>query len=342
MDARELWRGFLPALQRSEATMITRIIRWLSVSVSLLLGAVMIGCDGKQPDRGASLVTRTETRVWDTPHGPGQEIVTDHYRIFTNATSARLVRTLPGFMEAAYDHYQKLTGLIGRAEGLNMYMLASRADWVSLTRGRMGPAAEPLLSLEAGGYTIGGVTVCWDIGGLATWSVAAHEGMHQFLHMHLRNRLPAWADEGLATNSEGFVLQGDTVRFDATRNVARITDLRQAIIGDQWRPLEELLGTRSARAIAGQRKSALGYYGQLWALVHFLGGHEIHAAALRRLLADAQAGRFAQVVPASHLRLGGEAYDRVVGVTLFRHYITTDLEAFEREYRAHARALAKL
>ncbi len=165
--------------------------------------------------------------------------------------------------------------------------------------------------------------------------------MHQFLHLHLRKRLPAWVDAGLATNTEGFVLGADTVRFDATQNIARITDLRQAIIRDQWRPLAELLVTRSTQAVA-KRKRALGYYGQLWALVHFLRGHETYSAGLQRLLADAQAGRFGQVVPVSHLKLRGRAYDKAVGIPLFQHYITGDLKTFEKEYYPHARMLAKL
>ena len=90
-------------------------------------------------------------------------------------------------------------------------MLASRSDWADLSLKIMGPGAKTFRHVEAGGYTYRSVTVCWNIGGLATFSVAAHEGMHQFLHRNLRNRLPAWADEGLATVAEGFVLRGQTV-----------------------------------------------------------------------------------------------------------------------------------
>ena len=68
---------------------------------------------------------------------------------------------------------------------------------------------------------------------------------------------------------------------------------------------------------------------------------------LRRMLADAESGRLDKALnapphAAGRFRIGGRSYNRAVSEPLFRHYISGDLETFEREYFAFARDLAGL
>ena len=97
----------------------------------------------------------------------------------------------------------------------------------------------------------------------------------------------------------------------------------------------------------GHTSQAVGYYGQLWALVQFLRSREDYRAGLSRLIADAEAGRLhvAMKVPApalAQLRRRGRAYNRTVSEPFFRYYITDDLDTFEREFRAFAEKLVSL
>jgi hypothetical protein len=206
----------------------------------------------------------------------------------------------------------------------------------------MGNQAEAALRLEAGGYTVNGVTVCYNIGGLATLAVATHEGMHQFLYHRLANRLPLWTEEGMATTAEGMTVSGDRVRFTPDANPLRQSDLRKTILRKQWAPLGLLLRTNPKQLVATGRGSPLGYYAQVWALIHWLRNSPELAPRLQRLLDDAAAGRFDQAVPARHLHLGGDVYNNAVALPLFRHYIGEDIEALDAAFRAHAEKLAGL
>jgi hypothetical protein len=223
-----------------------------------------------------------------------------------------------------------------------MYMMASRAEWEALTINRFGQAG-PARVIENGGYTFKGVTVCWAIGRTATFSVASHEGMHQLLFHALRNRLPLWAEEGLTTTAEGFVLDRGTVRFTPDQNLMRLSDLRTTIINGTWIDLPTLLTTNTAAvAKTGEQAKTVGYYGQLYALASFLRHDETYGPRWRAMLQAARDGKFNDVLSPGEMRLRGTFYFQVVGKKLFEHYITSDLKTFEADFLRYARALVKL
>lgn len=289
-------------------------------------------------------------RNWNSDHSSGLELSSEHYRIYTTTTNRSLRRYLPGFMEAAHSHYLELTGLsdLPKAERMTIYMMASRAEWAALTRKVFGRRSGAALSIEAGGYCHRGICVFWNMGGLGTLSVAAHEGLHQFFHHRLRDRLPMWLEEGLCTTMEGYEIHDGTVRFTPLRNIIRFGDLRTAIVQDRWIELPGLLVMDSAQAVAGQpTERAVGYYGQLWALVRYIRSVPEYRKGMLSLLADAAAGRLneAMNVPPealATLRLRGRIYNRTVSEPLFRYYVTDDLETFSRRYKAFAKKLARL
>jgi hypothetical protein len=312
-----------------------------------LIAAGLAGCQPDGPDtQAASLLTDVRTDAWDTPYGPGRRLVTPHYEIYTTVGGKNLARFLPGFMEAANDYYLRLTGLPARRAGerLTVYMLADRQQWTALMKHRTGR----VFDIHAGGLCINGVCVFWDIGMLRSLSVAAHEGLHQFFHYRLKDRLPMWLEEGLCTTAEGYRLEGHSVVFTPRKNLSRFTDLRNAIVSQRWRSLDELLPLHSAEVAEGHDpERAVGYYGQLWALAHFLRTTEPYRSGLRRLLADAEAGRLHRALDLppeaiAKLRRRPTIYNRTVSRPLFEHYITDDLDAFERQYRDYAVKLAGL
>lgn len=335
-------------------------IAFLCCQASILL--TVFGCEPKTsgdpqptPATSRSLSTPFSSEEWSTPFGKGQRITSRHYTIYTTVHDPSLLATLPGFMEAAYQNYldvlqqddTKDPRLTAEARSLTdkplpMYMMASRAEWEAMTINRFGQAG-PARVIESGGYTFQGVTVCWAIGRTATLSVASHEGMHQFLYHALKNRLPLWAEEGLATTAEGFVLDRGIVRFTPDQNLMRLSDLRNSIINGTWLDLPTLLTTNTAAvAQAGDETKTVGYYGQLYALMTFLRHDATYGPKWRAMLQAAREGGFDNILPSGQLQLQGMYYYRLAGRPLFEHYITTDLNAFEADFQRFARQLVKL
>ena len=318
------------------------------VILASVVAASLAGCTG-QGDGGVGEPMATAVRrvPWNSPETSGSQLITQHYSIYTTTTDQALVTYLPGFMEAAYRNYLHLTSLPEQGgEPMPIYMMASRQEWASLTESVVGKeAAGPYLSLQAGGYCHKGVCVFWDIGVLGTFSVGAHEGMHQFFHHRLRDRLPMWLEEGLCTTAEGYQVTGDSVTFTPQRNTIRFADLRTAIVQGRWIPLGKLLSMDSSDAVVGGTERATGYYGQLWAMVQFIRSEAVYRAGMERMLTDAVAGRFGEVLSEAGLatRLGGgRGYNQAVSEPLFARYISPDLDGFEKEFRAFATKLARL
>jgi len=315
----------------------------------ILLGALVaaIGCEGQAPEPGTSMVAQVHRSTWDSPAGPGEVMTSSHYRVFTTTRNPMLQQYLPGFMEAAYDHYLTLTRLsrsshVGK---MDLYVLATREQWASLTQHRLGPQSELYLQLEAGGYMLDGVCVLWDIGVGATLSVASHEGLHQFLHHRLKQRIPMWVEEGLCATAEGMVLDGSAVRFTPAENPSRFNSLRDILVRGYWIDLPDLLPMDAGDAIGQHRGKATGYYAQVWSLILFLRSRPDYESGLQKMLNDAASGALLDEVglsPASFGVMRGRRYNRAVSIPAFRHYISDDLDGFEREWREFATHLAAL
>ena len=321
------------------------------VKSTFMLAAVCLfgltGCSptdvSVSPKPMVSLETPMEVHSWDTGQGRGVELVTTHYRIYTTLANPHRRALVAGFLEAAQASYREQTHLTPPAtQHLAVYLLASRSEWAGLTARLFGKSSKAGRFVENGAYTVQGVTVCWDIGGMATYSVLAHEGMHQFLATNLRDRLPLWAEEGLATRSEGFSLTRDTVRFTPDYNVLRIPNLRKGILRREWLGMDDLLSVSPMQQLARSETAGLSYYGQVYALVNFLQTRPEWKAGFANMIADAQAGRFKEVLPNLPPRTRNRRYHQLVGKPLFMHYITKDLESFEKAFRDYAAKLTRL
>jgi hypothetical protein len=320
-----------------------------AILLAMAMAAVALGGCESPPagPTGASMVIEVQAEPWHTPNGVGKQLVTPHYRIFTTTANRDVINYLPGFMEASYRNYLRLTGLPDRpgAPLMDIYMMGARAEWAELTRKQLGPLAELYLAIEAGGYCYEKIGVFWDMGNLGTFSTAAHEGLHQFLAYRLRNHLPSWLEEGLCTVAEGYDIAGRNVTFTPQRNVSRFGSLREALVQGRTYPIAKLLSMDAGDVTGQVGFKAVGYYGQLWALVQFLRAHPVYRVGLRNLLADAEAGKLhlALKLPDGALdQIGGRAHNRTVAEPLFRHYICDDLSGFEKEFREFAIRLAGL
>lgn len=312
---------------------------------TLLIPALLAawGCHASQP--GAPLTTSTQRAPWTSPYAQGERIQTPHYAIYSTTKTSSLQQYFPGFMEASHQNYLAITGLDDEPSGkrLPMYLLGSREEWAALTQKVTGPQAEQYLSIEAGGYCFQGVCVLFDIAPMATFSVGAHEGMHQFLSRRMKQNLPLWLEEGLCVTAEGHEIQGANVKFTPEKNILRYTDLRAAIVGSQWIPLAKLLPLDAGDVVSSpDPRGGVGYYGQLWALVRYIRSQPQYKSGLRRMLLDAQDGKLQEALGLSDdefraLQSRPKLYNQTLSEKLFRHYISEDLEGFDKDYFRYAK-----
>ncbi len=318
---------------------------------AVILGALMLGLAGcgavPQLHRSAPLTTEVRRSPWNSENSVGEQLNTKHYRIYTTAKRPTIINYLPGYMEAAHENYRRLTGLSERTydKPSVIYMMGSRQEWVVLTKNVIHAHRDIYLSIEAGGYCYKGICVFWDLGGRGTFSVAAHEGLHQFLYRRMRNHLPMWAEEGLCVSAEGHEITARSVRFTPDDNPFRFSSLRKAILREYWMPIRKLLPLDGGDLATGGTARAVGYYAQLWALSMFLRSHPVYGDGLKRMIEDAERGGFREeldIPPEQWRTLRGRRYNRVVSAPLFRHYITDDLDDFDRQFEDFARRFAGL
>lgn len=303
------------------------------------LAGALAGCAAGQPEP-APVSYQTET--WEFARTPGHKLVTEHYEIYTTLNHPVLLDALPGFVEAAFARCQALLppgGAPAPAGRMRIYLFASRGQWEAFTRRFTGPRAATFLKVRNGGYSERGVTVIEYVASDVTFPLLAHEGFHQYVHHYLAVPLPAWLNEGLAVWCEGqrWGLRG-LKAFEPGFNPRRHNDLAQALQTGRLHPLRDLLETHAGEVIDGSSRAVLTYYAQLWALMLFLqeGAEGRYAAGFARLLAAARTGDLEAHARAAHIWSEGAGYN--YGEALFRSFISEELDAVEREYRAFMRA----
>lgn len=315
----------------------------------LLLAAVLLlaGCPGPSRPAGREMTIHVSVADWPGPHTNGRQLTSENYRIFTTIPDRTLGRSLNGFMEASHANYLALTGLepLAKPTPMPMYVMASKNEWSALTQTVISQPGQQHLTLQAGGYCYQGVCVLYNMGGLGTLLVAAHEGCHQFLYHRLKDRLPMWLEEGLCSVSEGYQVTSTRVRFTPDQNPVRLTDLRRALVSQRWTPLSQLLPMDSHDALARRPEQAVDYYGQVWALVRFIRSRDEYRKGMERLLADAATGELYKALDLPsrtdllHLRINAKAYNQTISQPLFKHYICDDLDRFEVEFKRYAREI---
>jgi hypothetical protein len=322
----------------------------------LTLGGIalwVVALAGCGPEMAATPTECLDCQVrqlsWDGPKSRGYQLQTSKYAIYTTAQGGEVASVLPAFMEASYRNYLRLLGLSDRPLGalLPVYLLSTREEWVSLTKTLLKAHADKYLQIQSGGYCYEGVCVFWVLGGQSTLSVAGHEGFHQFMHHRLTDQLPMWLEEGLCTQAEAYELQGQKVAFDPPANLCRRCDLQAALMRNYWISMDHLLPMDAGDAMGAYVEKTVGYYGQLWALVRFIRSDPVYSKGLDRLIADAEAGRLHEAIGVptkalAELRLRGRTYNQTISEPIFRHYISDDLSAFEKQYKEYCLKVTEL
>jgi hypothetical protein len=290
-----------------------------------------------RPDIGRFVADR---QAWTFKGHSGTAFYTPNAIIRTTSTDAKILDRLPPFVELAILHYQSdITRLPRPGETIETYFFDTRNQWEALTRSLMGDRAGVYLSIERGGYSAKHIGVFYDIGPKDSFVICAHEGWHQYSHSTLKDPMPAWLDEGIACMMEGFKWDEqfpDHPLFKPWANTERFDQLRHAFNTDTLMPIHALLTRRPQdlmNATLG-KPTALTYYAQVWALIHFLnegqGGR--YQSALHDLLGDIAQGEFRSNLNEHELRLFNTK--RVGSATLLNYLPAgTTLGQLDREYQ---------
>lgn len=266
----------------------------------------VVGCEVNEPaaeseDEGVARFLRGLPNVrgladWELPgfiterEPGGLQITTQHYEIYTTVQDPLILRQMPMLLESAFRKYvQPVNSEVELEERLVIYFFETRGQWDDFTRHWAGRDAGMYLQIQSGAYYLNGACVSYHIGRDADFSVLAHEGWHQFGTELFAYRLPAWLDEGLATNFEAQQWGRNTVDFVPRINGGRLWALREGLTRGEIFRLGELLElepggvlTHGGRlhGIEDQPRIAT-YYAQVYALVRFLREYDYGRYLLR-------------------------------------------------------------
>jgi hypothetical protein len=300
--------------------------------------------------RSERLPTLETVELWDNAYGPGLELSTPHYEVFTTVLEPLMLRTVPGFLESAYRGYNdQLSRPIETVTRFKVYLFAARQQWEDFTRSFAGEQASVFCKIKTGAYCLNGACVASDIGGARTLTALGHEGWHQFNSQHFKYRLPSWLDEGVAMQFETSRFEQGVYHFDPAANMQRLGALRETLDKTHRIPLRDLIATSPGEVLAtDQTEAVMAFYGGSYALVRFLREASLgkYYPSYHRLLLDALSGQWPLDESASSVAQNRNLprtleWNRQVGLQVFEHYIGRDIEQLDQEYLAYCHRLVR-
>jgi len=336
-----------PMNRTQSRTLVSSLSRCSPWALLLLLGPVLaVGCSADSGGIGTVGDAHYQIEDWSYKGAKGHKLSTDLYTIYTTCRAKPFVTALPGFLESCYHAYAELLPSPDDVPTpLETYLFRSRRQWEHFTRNLVPPErADTYMQIRNGGYSEQGLTVSHYSSQRGTLSILAHEGLHQYLEVTGRSRIPAWINEGLACYFESFDLDaGNRPVFNPRRNYLRTPGLRDALAADALIPLSEILATSAGIAVQQKGRHTRSYYSQEWSLILFLLEDPLtnrYHAGFRRLLDE---------LGSDDMRRKGRAYlaadtdgELSYGEAVFRAYVTEDLAAFESDYLAFLHELLDL
>jgi len=282
---------------------------------------------------------------WDFGGIAGTRLLSDHFDIRTTVTDEPMVSVLPVFLETCHQEYESLLGSrASDTDRLAVYVFDTRSQWWAFTQKFAPGQARVYQHITSGGFADQATAtgVFYAIGRDRTLAVAAHEGLHQYVARHFKSPIPAWLNEGLATQMETFELHDGVPEFVPRRNLFRKNDLMAAFVDEHVKLFElpEFLTMHAGHAVVSPTKPTATYYAQAWSLLLYLrqGANEAWREGFRRMLGEA--GTDAMQAAAKAYRVATpDAADLSFGEIVFRYYITEDYDAFMADYTQFARDL---
>lgn len=317
---------------------LTSSRRLTFASFLLALGAmVLTGCATSGASaRGGDAPAFVSLQKLSIEGSSGTRICSPHYQIYSTIDDEGVLHRVARVMEGALAQYRGLSPDIPLTDRpMDCYLFESRNRWAAFTRSHAGEDAPIYLRVNRGGYTIGDWYVAYWIGDSATYSVAAHEGWHQYVARHLKGRLPPFLEEGMACLFEQIEWDGDQPRWDLTRNASRLMSLRSAVIGNHLYPLAQLVRMHAGQVVGKPNAQIEAFYAESWAFARFLydGNQGRYRPAVQRMLADAAAGRLFD--DSSRQLADGPLWDSSTAKPMLEHYLGAPLTDVEQSFRQY-------
>jgi hypothetical protein len=260
--------------------------------------------------------------------------------IHTTIDDPEVVDALGQVMEGAFAQYRRLAPDAPATDRpMDCYVFQYRNEWAAYTERHTGADAPIYLQINRGGYTLDDRYVAFFIGDIQTYSVAAHEGWHQYVARHFRHRPPPFLEEGLACLFEQVKWERNLPRWDLTSNANRLRGLRNAVESKTLVPLRQLVSMHAGQVVNQTSFQVEAFYAQNWAFARFLWDAEDgrYRPALRRMLADAAAG---MLYRDGITRLPGSTeWDPTSAAPLLERYLEMPLPDIDRAYRTYIRRI---
>jgi hypothetical protein len=312
--------------------------------LGMCVGPLLAGCSSQvEVGRwlGPAATAKVKAQQWTFGEEKARVLESEHYRLYTTIEDEEVLDLLPQVMEGAMSMYREVAAGVPVTGGpLDCFIFRWRSEWDRYTQRYAGPDAKIYLQIRSGGYTIKDRCVAYYIGRVGTFSVAAHEGWHQFAGRHFKGRLPPFLEEGIACMFETIMWSDRLPRWNLSVNTKRAEALRKAADAHELHPLQRLCSMHAGDIVDQPNDKIEGFYGQCWAFARFLWEAEgaRYRPAMRKWLAEAAAGTVYDPTR-SHSRAAGPWDRRAVG-PMIEHYLGMDLEAVDRAYQAYAKKIA--
>jgi hypothetical protein len=291
--------------------------------------AFLFGCSPSSSTRAPASPALVDFQRLSIDGSEGTRVVSAHYRIYSTLTDAHELQRVANVLEGARAEYRQLAPEVPEVPGfMECYVFQTRQQWAEFTRQHTGADASIYLRVNRGGYTVGDWFVAYWIGDIATFSVTAHEGFHQYVARHLKGRLPPFLEEGLACLFEQVQWDGDLPRWDLSYNQSRLMSLRSAIAQDKLFPLAELVRMHAGQVVGKPGSTIEAFYGQSWAFARFF--YDRYRPALRQMLADAARGDL--YGDSSRQMPDGPLWDPQTAKPMLEHYLGANLADLEKQF----------
>lgn len=275
-------------------------------------------------------------RPWPAGGTGGVVIQTTHYRIYTTLRNPVERVLISRVVEAAYQRFVALVPHTRIHSPLIGYIFRNRRQWTAHVRATAGSLASVYLRIEEGGYEQTGQFVIWRTSLSEMLSVLAHECWHQLSYRSLKNHLPAWLDEGLATQNEIFFWRHGRPVFTPWLNRPRWDALRAAYVNHEFLPLNTLASTQAGEIITQSAGVVRAYYAEVWSFMLYL-KHSRYRPRLLALLHAAHDGQLNRWLAKSGLSqkdiaLQTVRWNSIAGPLFLHDCITLHDRTLQRRY----------
>ncbi len=308
--------------------------------VALMLGGCASKSDLGQWD-GPQKMSTARVVEWTYGEEKARLVQSAHYHIYTTIAEEDTLDLLPQVMEGALQMYRQLSPEVALTDRpLDCFIFRWRSEWDSYTQRHTGSDAKIYLQIRSGGYTLHDRYVAYYIGRLGTFSVASHEGWHQYLGRHFKGRLPPFLEEGIACMFETISWKDNLPRWNLSLNAPRAQMLRKAMDTNDLYPLEKLCVMHAGDIVGEANEKIDTFYAQSWAFARFLweGENGKYRPALQRWLAETAAGTV-QDPTHSHNRASAPWNRRGVR-PMIEYYTGMDIKSLDAAYRAYMKKVA--